>query len=90
MKVRTQSEVDRFFDDLFPESIDHFYIEWEAETGFLSVARQYEPINLTFQHWKEISDFFGTEKLSFVDDIAEGGCETCDFGSRYGFKMQVG
>lgn len=58
--------------------------------GFeIDFTKMYEsPVDLNYQNIKVISDLFGTEDIDF-DNVSEGGCETCDYGSRYGYTIQV-
>lgn len=37
---------------------------------------------------KSIADHFGTDNID-VDSISQGGCETCEYGSLYGHRIQV-
>jgi len=55
----------------------------------ISLHRMYDspPLNLT--HLKALSEFFETDNINDVDRWNNGGCETCDFGSNYGFKLSI-
>lgn len=54
----------------------------------IECLREYGPIELTFAHLKEVSEFFGTDHIN-VEPETNAGCETCDYGSSYGFTMEV-
>lgn len=41
-----------------------------------------------FEFLRRIGEHFGTECVD-VDEVSEGGCETCDYWSRYGYEIQV-
>jgi len=57
--------------------------------GFeIDYTQMYKPPILSFALMKEISHHFGTEDIDF-DDVSIEGCETCDYGSKYGFRIQV-
>ena len=32
---------------------------------------------------------FGTDNIDKYDDIARSGCDTCDYGSKYGFAVRI-
>jgi uncharacterized protein (TIGR02996 family) len=51
-------------------------------------GKMYDAPGVTFDLLKALSDLFGTTHID-VDDYAEGGCETCDWGSDYGHTIQV-
>ena len=59
---------------------DGFSFEWTS---------MYSAPELTFKQMKEISDYFGTEEINFDNTISLSGCETCDYGSKYGFEIEV-
>lgn len=58
--------------------------------GFeIDFTQMYEsPVELSYANMQVISDYFGTKDIDF-DNVSEGGCETCDYGSRYGYTIQV-
>lgn len=37
----------------------------------------------------ELIQYFGTKKIKVVYDIESSGCETCDYGSRYGYTLEI-
>lgn len=54
----------------------------------LEWTKMYEPPELNFNTLKELSDLFGTTNID-VDNYSQGGCETCDWGSKYGHTIQI-
>jgi len=57
--------------------------------GFeLSYGSMYDAPIISFDRLKAISDLFGTTAID-VDDYANSGCETCDYGSDYGHTIQI-
>lgn len=55
----------------------------------VEATAMYDAPRLGFQQLKQISEFFGTENVDKYDDISWGGCETCDYGSSYGFVVRI-
>ena len=43
----------------------------------------------SFPQLLAFSQEFGTDKIDKYDDISISGCETCDYGSKYGFALRV-
>jgi len=84
MITRTKEEVLDFAKTLWPE-VDK--IEWYNDT--LSVSQMYDAPDLTLTHLMKLATFFDTMNVGKYDDIAMGGCETCDFRSSYGFELKV-
>lgn len=54
----------------------------------ITYGQMYESPELNFSTLKELSEVFGTDKID-VDHYAEGGCESCDYGSDYGHTIQI-
>lgn len=54
----------------------------------IECVREYSPIELTFDNLAEVSKFFGTDSID-ISAEENAGCETCDYGSSYGFHMEV-
>lgn len=54
----------------------------------LTIGQMYEPPGLNLDKLLQLADFFGTKN---IDDerFANGGCESCDYGSDYGFTLVV-
>jgi len=52
-------------------------------------AEMYSPPPLSYALLRGWVEFFGTEKIDTSDNISSGGCETCDYGSRYGFNIVI-
>ena len=49
-----------------------------------------EAPELTFEMLKSLSDYFGTVEIDVDNSINEPGyCDTCDWGSRYGYSIQI-
>lgn len=59
---------------------DRFEFEW---------AEMYDPPNLSYKILRDLVEFFGTEEIDTSDTISQGGCETCDYGSKYGFNIVI-
>jgi hypothetical protein len=38
---------------------------------------------------RQLAEFFGTENINDDDHFANEGCETCDYGSSYGYTLTV-
>jgi len=99
MNKKSHSEVESFVLDLFrPLFIEKSYksgegIEIEVEKtpkGFnITASDMYEsPINADLDTLMKLADIFGTRKID-VDDYSQRGCESCDYGSAYGFTFNI-
>ena len=75
------------------KSYDHQTITVEIDSidkaVFIKITRMYDPPGLTFKQLMELSQFFDTENIDDADRINQPGCETCDYGSCYGFRLKI-
>ena len=61
-------------------SYDDITVEAHGKT--VSVSQMYEYLKMGPKQIMALSALFGTDKWD-IDNWAEGGCETCDYGSKY-------
>jgi hypothetical protein len=52
-------------------------------------CEQYSPPDLSYKLLRSWVEHFGTEQIDTSDHISQKGCETCDYGSRYGFRIII-
>lgn len=55
----------------------------------IGVSMMYEAPQLTFEILKKLANFFGTDRINDDDRFSMDGCETCDYGSEYGYTLTV-
>lgn len=55
----------------------------------IKLEAMYSPPGLSFAHMKRLSEYFGTDNINDDDRFSESGCETCDYGSSYGFTLTI-
>lgn len=55
----------------------------------ITISSMYESPGLTFAQINALAEFFNTMKVETEEEISESGCESCDYGSRYGFVLRV-
>lgn len=77
--ILLESGENRHTDVVISKLMDGFEIDY---------SRMYSAPGLSFEKLKKLSEYFGTEKID-VDDYGQSGCETCDWGSEYGHRIQV-
>jgi hypothetical protein len=61
----------------------------EPEWVRITLKRMYDAPGLTFTHLMKLSEFFGTTHINDPDRFSNGGCDTCDYGSSYGFTLEI-
>ena len=66
-----------------------FTYSWNKNVLEIDFTEMYScPIEMSYKFLRSMVEYFGTEEID-TDDIREDGCETCDYGSRYGFILHL-
>jgi len=91
----TDKEVEEQFQKVWP----HGNFEWSkvfievlsnTENNIqVKVSSMYDPPGLTFAQLMLLSEIFGTKQIDAGEKVADSGCETCDYGSSYGFVIDI-
>lgn len=55
----------------------------------ITLSSMYEPPGLKFSQLKSLSEFFETDNINDDERFSEAGCDTCDYGSSYGFTLTI-
>lgn len=76
-----------YFDD--PSDISVEIIRSGPGVIVLSISRMYDSPGLTLAQLEGLASFFKAKHVGKLSSIAEPGCETCDWNSKYGFELQV-
>lgn len=55
----------------------------------IQITQEYSPPGCTFAQLQALSEFFHTTRIGEDYEIDNPGCDTCDYGSRYGFVLRI-
>ena len=55
----------------------------------ITLSKMYSSPTCTFGQMAQLSQFFRTTSIGQVNDWQREGCETCDYGSDYGFTLRI-
>lgn len=97
MNQRTQDEVVKFVKELFQEEYWHepandmapLIVVVTPEEVVIETRAMYEYVSLEFKHLRALADFFGTNNIADSDRSSYSGCETCDYGSCYEWRLSI-
>lgn len=94
MKLRTDEEIQEKIKALWPEqnnSWDKIAVDIYrgTDTLYLTMSKMYEAPGLSFMQIQALAKFFDTLNVETESEFSNGGCDTCDYGSSYGFKIRV-
>lgn len=89
MIEHTESQVRAKVSELWPDLKDET-VEVQIGDDYVRIKlyQMYEAPGLKLSHLMALCEFFGTKN---IDDerFSQNGCDTCDYGSRYGFDLVV-
>lgn len=98
MKTLTKPEIKAWIEktwlDLAPEEYkwrsvpETIKINIQPEYYEVTLSSEYCPPGLSLKHLIALSEFFGTQNIT-DERFSHGGCETCDYGSDYGFTLII-
>ena len=98
---RTNEEIMAFVQKLFDEESKKNYLMGWKDEGCINIDKNepehvaitincmYEAPSPTLAVLKNLAEFFGTENINDDDHFANGGCETCDYGSSHGYTLKI-
>jgi len=101
MKEHTTQEIADKVQTIFDaEHAKHYCMGWESkgcitvdkntnEEVKVTISCMYEAPSPTLDVLMQLAEFFGTNNINDDDRFANGGCETCDYGSSYGYTLTV-
>ena len=55
----------------------------------IQFKKMYEPPVLNLAVLMALAEFFDTKNINDDDRFSNGGCDTCDYGSSYGFTLTI-
>lgn len=55
----------------------------------ITMSAMYEAPGRSLKQLVLLSEFFGTTDIEDVDSFGWPGCESCDYGSKYGVTLEV-
>ena len=87
MKVYTNEEITSKIQDILGGTVKVDLNK--SDRVEVTVSASYEAPTCGFSQMKKIAEFFDVENIDINDSFAYKGCDTCDFGSEYGFTMQI-
>jgi hypothetical protein len=89
MIQHTSEEVEEKVNELYYSAtkLKHRY-EYTPDRIVLEVSSMYSPPGLSFKILTELVSFFGAKEVD-SDSFSQEGCETCDYGSKYGFVLTI-
>lgn len=94
MKKYTEQEIINKVKELWAED-DGEWSKFKVEVEItkskvdITLSRQCDSPGLSFAHLKALSEFFETDSINDDDRFSSSGCESCDYGSKYGFTITI-
>lgn len=101
MKQHTTQEIVEKVQSIFDaEHKTHYCRGWESEGCIavdtnspdivrVTISCMYEAPSPNLNVLTQLAEFFGTKNINDDDHFSNGGCETCDYGSSYGYTLTI-
>jgi hypothetical protein len=90
MITRTIDEIRDKVSKIWPAAEDVGVKTRDDGAVLIKVSSMYHAPGMSFSMLSDLSEFMGTKKIDDEDHFSWSGCETCDYGSKYGFTLVVG
>lgn len=55
----------------------------------ITLSQMYSSPQMNIRVLHKLADFFETDNINDDERFSEEGCETCDYGSSYGFTLSI-
>lgn len=94
MLSKTKEEIVEFCKTLWHDREEDYHSNPNIEVGIskdrydITIERSYNPPGLSLKQLMALSEFFQTTNIN-DDAFNYSGCDTCDYGSSYGFTLTV-
>jgi len=95
MKTYTNEEIQKKMEEIFNENnyeklkIEVSYSKYDANEYRIKLSKMYSAPGLSFAKLHQVALYFDTMNVETESEFANGGCDTCDYGSSYGFTLCV-
>lgn len=88
MNAKSKIEIHEFARTLWPD-VEKLEVSVCPQRAEITVSNTYSAPGLSFSHLKKLSEFFDTDNINDDARFNHGGCDTCDYGSEYGFTLTI-
>jgi hypothetical protein len=75
--------------DFYQEYVEPRVISNDASGVLVEIDCMYESPKRDEAALESFREFLGLKHIDIHYDINEGGCESCDYGSRYGYAIRA-
>lgn len=92
MKKYTNKEIKCKVKEIFKfQTYSDPEIEIKANKSYIDIeiSQEYTRPTLSFKQLNELAKFFDTLNIETESEFSNSGCDTCDYGSSYGFVLRI-
>lgn len=79
-------DIKKEYNDIVP--IKFIPVRKDGNKFYFKINRMYNAPALSVAHIMDMVNLFGTKKID-INNYGSSGCETCDYGSQYGYNITV-
>jgi len=89
MKNYSEEEIVDKVKEIWDDESPDISVRARKDLVDITLEQMYNHPSLNFSKLKKLSAFFETDNINDDDRFSERGCETCDYGSSYGFTLTI-
>ena len=89
MLKRTEKETEDFVRAVWGDDVEDVKVTAREDRVDIRMSNMYSAPGLNLKKLKALAEFFGTDNIDDEDQFSSGGCESCDYGSTYGFTLTI-
>jgi len=89
MKIYSDTEIKDKVAEIWSGESPNIEIYSNDDSVDIKLEQMYDHPTLNLKKLRALSDFFETDNINDDDRFDERGCETCDYGSSYGFTLTI-
>lgn len=85
----TREDVENKFKNIFKDAEVITVEKCTSKFIQVEISSMYSPPILSFARLSKLAELFETKRINDPDNFQYTGCETCDYGSKYGFVLTL-
>ena len=89
MKTFTAEEIKNKLKEIWRDESPDVRVSVQPSYIEITLSATCDAPGLSFSKLSQLSAFFQTNNIGEADQFSYPGCDTCDYGSSYGFTLRV-
>jgi hypothetical protein len=87
--MKSLEEIEAKVKEIWPDAESISVKEHSEEIIHITIAAMYEAPGRSLKQLLVLSNYLGTQDIEDIEEFGYPGCESCDYGSKYGVTLEV-